>query len=53
MSTAAVIHSANMLIDWVEQQAKTPDNDRLIAALTNLRDTAVERIRSEVGTNGH
>jgi hypothetical protein len=53
MTTSTVIHSANALIDWIEQKPVTPENERLIAALTSLRDTALLIISEETGDNGN
>ena len=48
MTSAQAVHACNMLIDWVKQQASTPENARYITDLTAIRDAAVEKLRTEV-----
>lgn len=48
MSTSTVIHSINALLDWLTQQSKTPEHDRMTTALNELKTEAVNKLASEI-----
>ena len=48
MTTASVVHAANQLLDWLSLEAKTPENERLGAALAELKSHALAKLNTEI-----